>query len=525
MSRKESLFRGAAALAAAGLIIKVSNLLVRLPLTRLIGSEGLGIYQIALPAFFALFHLAAGGVPVAVQNLVAEYTAKGRRSVAEQVLRLALSYTMVAGGAASCILLAGSPLLARWLGEPRSYWALRALAPAVLLFAVDSVYRNYLQGRKLMTPSATASILEQGTKVTVTLVAAYLFIPLGREFAAGGAALGITVGAVISVLYMVYVYYQIRREDGLELPDYEPRALLVRRMISLAWPVTVGSVTLPLLNLVDVGIVQRGFLKAGYSQAEATSMYGAYQGIAVQVIWFPLVLTNALANAMVPVLAAAKARKDRAAVRERVYLGLRATGLICLPVAIGLAVLARPVVDLFGEPLAAVPLLYMAPVTYLGPLAWLLTAQLQALGRTGVPMRNLTIAWLVKIGLDAVLAPIRGVDVRGVAIASVVLFAVCCWLNVRALEEELEESLPWSDLLRGPLVASVVMGGALFGVGAAGFLPAGRNELLFAVAAVVAPVAYLGTLMATGAVTWPELKTLSGPVGTRLERWFQSFWA
>ena len=60
MSRKESLVRGAAALAVAGLVIKVSNLLVRIPLTRLIDSEGLGIYQIALPAFFALFHIAAG---------------------------------------------------------------------------------------------------------------------------------------------------------------------------------------------------------------------------------------------------------------------------------------------------------------------------------------------------------------------------------------------------------------------------------------------------------------------------------
>lgn len=523
MSRKESLVRGAAALALAGLIIKVSNLLVRVPLTRLIQAEGLGIYQMALPAFWALFHLAAGGVPVAVQNLVAEYVEKGRGTVAVQVKSLALTYTLLTGGIATLILMLGALPLAKLLGEPRTYWPLVALAPAVILSAVDAIYRSYLQGRKLMTPSATASIFEQGTKVIVTLVAAYLMLPLGRERAAGGAAFGITAGSAVSLLYMIYCYRQIRAEDTPGRYRYESRAYLVRRMLSLAWPVTLGSITMPLLSLLDVGLIRRGFVRAGYSQNEATALYGAYSGIAVQVVWFPFVLTNALANALVPVLTAARARGDEETVQERVLLGLRTAGLICLPVALGVAVLARPIAGLFGDPRAAVPLLYMAPIAYLGPLSWMMTAQLQALGRTGIPMRNYMLTTVLKIGLDSVVAPIRNVDVKGVALAGVLMFFTSCWLNARALEQELDEPLPWGWLLRGPLVASVIMGGALFGLAAAGLLPrAGWGSLSAAVA--VAPVIYLITLLTTRAVTWSELKELSGPVGTRLERWFNAFW-
>jgi stage V sporulation protein B len=521
VSRKESLVRGAAALAVAGLVIKVSNLLVRIPLTRLIDSEGLGIYQIALPAFFALYHLAAGGVPVAVQNLVAEYMAKGRRTVAEQVLRMALTYTTLAGGAAMLLLVAGAPLLARALGEARANWALMALAPAVPLFALDSIYRNYLQGRKLMTPSAVGSVLEQGTKVAVTMLAAYLLIPQGKEMGAAGAAMGITAGAVISMIYMVYMYRAIRAEDEPDRGRLESRGWLARRMISLAWPVTVGSVTIPLLTLVDVGIVQRGFLRAGYPQRMATAMYGAYSGIAVQVIWFPFVLTNALANALVPVLTAAKARGDMETVRERVLLGLRATGLICLPVTFGVALLAGPIARLFGEQMAARPLMYMAPVAYLGPLSWLMTAQLQGLGRTGIPMRNHIMAMGVKIGLDTLLAPIRGIDVMGVALASVAMFSTSCWLNARALEAEMDEPLPWGWLLRGPLLASVVMGGALFGLAAGGVMPV-ANLASVSVTLAVAPMLYVGTLVLSRALTWEEVKALGGPVAVKLERWFQT---
>jgi stage V sporulation protein B len=521
--RKESLFRGAAALAVAGLIIKVSNLLVRVPLTRAMTAEGLGIYQMALPAFYALYHIAAGGVPIAVQNLVAEYTEKGRRAVAEQVLRLALSYSMLAGGAAAVLMLVGAPVLARLLGEPKVEYALMAVAPAVLLFAVDSIYRNYLQGRKLMTPSATASVLEQGTKVGVTLGAAYLLIQHSKAMGAAGATLGITAGAVVSVLYMLYVYRQLRVEDGPLVDKLESRAFLVNRMIKLAWPVTLGSVFMPVLQLVDVGIVQRGFQRAGYAPAEATSMYGYYSGIGVQVVWFPIVLTTALANAMVPVLAGAKARGDHQAVVDRVLMGMRAAGLICLPVVLGVAVLAQPIANLFGEPAAAVPLRYLAPVAYLGPLAWLMNVQLQALGRTGPPMRNYAIAFVIKLALDALVAPVRGIDVRGVSLASVVMFLIMCWMNARTLEEELQEKLPWSWLLQGPLVASLVMAVALTGLAAAGFMPAAPAASVSA-AVVFAPVLYLATLVLSRAITWAEIKDLSGPVGIRLERLFQTFW-
>lgn len=536
MTRRESVLKGAAALALAGLLIKIGNLLVRLPLTRLVGSEGLGIYQMALPAYNALLHLAVGGVPVAVQNLVAEYNERGRRDVMHRVLRLALTYGLLAGGAAACLLLVGAPFLARALGDARAYWPLVALAPAVILNGLDSVLRHYMQGQKRMTPSAVASVVEQGTKIAVSMGAAILLLPLGLEYAAAGAALGITVGALASVLFMLW---RVRREQAEEEPDLDeappaaskaaskaarpvPRGLGMR-MLRLAWPVTLGSVTMPLLNVLDVSIVQRGFLKAGYPPAEATALYGAFAGIAVQVVWFPFVLTNAVANATVPTLTAAQARGDMQAVRQRVVLGLRTASLICLPVAIGAMVLAAPIALLFGEPLAADPLRHLGPVALLGPLTWMTVAQLQALGETGVPMRNLTLAMGLKLALDGMLAPIRGIDVNGVATASVIMFFTALWFNALALERLLGEPVPWGRILMGPMVASLVMGLGLVGLVAALWSPAGRMEAL-AAAAVAAPLLYGGTLIATRSITRTELLAMAGPFAPRLERWMAILW-
>lgn len=524
VSRKDSLVRGAMALALAGLIIKISNLMVRLPLTRLLSSEGLGIYQMALPAFNALLHIASGGVPVAVQNLVAEHTEKGERHVADRVLSMAVLYCLVAGGAATAILLVGAPLLARLLGDPRAVLPLVAVAPAVMLFSLDSVYRNYLQGRKVITPSATASVLEQLTKVLVTIGAAWMLMPLGKAYGAAGAALGMTGGAVVSLAYMLWTVRKVRAEDADEpAPRFSMPRGVGRRMLKLAWPVTLGSITLPLLNVLDVGVVQRGFLKAGYPLAEATALYGAYSGIAVQVVWFPFVLTNAFANASVPTLTAAQARGDMEGVRDRVLMGLRTASLICLPIAMGAMILAMPIVQLFGEPQAADPLRFLGPVALLGPLTWMTVAQLQALGETGAPMKNLGIAMALKLVLDALAAPIRGVDVKGVALASVVMFLVCLWLNSRTLERILDEAIPWGRLLIGPLVASLVMGGGVAGLTLATWNGIPRWEAIL-IALAVAPVLYLGTLVVTRTLTRTELLAMAGPLAPRLERFLTLIW-
>lgn len=517
--RRESLLKGAAALAVAGLFIKISNLLVRVPLTRLITAEGLGIYQMALPAFYALYHLAAGGVPVAVQNLVAEYAEKGRKRVADQVLTLALQFTLVAGGLACLLLLLVAEPLAIMLGEKRTYWSLVAVAPAILLAALDSAYRNYLQGLKRMTPTATAQTLEQATKMVATIGGALWLAKLGKEYAAAGAALGITVGGFASLLYMAWIVRKVRHqaeEEG-DWGKPERTSFLIGRMIKMAWPVTIASVLMPLLNLIDVGLVQRGFLTAGYEQSAATTLYGAYSGIAVQMVWFPVILTNALGNALGPVLTAAKAAGQPERVQSRAILGLRATAMLCMPVAVAAAMLSGAIAQLFDEPLAARPLAMLAPVAFLGPLTWLMTAYLQSLGRTGEPMRNMMIGMAFKLALDGLLAPIKGIDVLGVAFASVMMFTVGALLNGITLAHRLPEPLPWGEILAGPTLASIAMGAGLFMAAKAHLLHLGNLGLFTGVVAAAAPL-YVGVLLLTGAIKRHEIVGLLRPVTERFER-------
>lgn len=521
MARLESLAKGVLALALAGTIVRVSGFLYRVPLTRLIGAEGIGIFQLAMPAYGAALALVTGGIPLAVSKLVAEYAARGRLHVAEQVLRLGVMIVTVTGLIGAVVLALAAGRIAAALGNPQAVWSLLALAPAVPLFAIEICYRGYFHGRQSMTPSAVALITEQACRIAGTLAAAYALYPLGLEYAAAGAALGTDLGALGSVTYLIWKHRQLRVRARPPFDPGERWHTLAGRMALLAWPLTLGAIVIPLLSLVDVALIQRGLQRAGHSAAEATALYGHYAGMAMTLVTMPSVIIAAVCSALVPSVAAAWAAKDTAAVRERTVLAIRVTALLCIPAATGLLVVAEPIcAAVFGEPLAAEPLRWAAWAALLYPLHWVLGSSLQGLGQTALPMRNVTIGVLVKLGLDAALAPLPGVGVAGVALATTTSYLVVCWLNVVALERIFGAPLPWLQLCGGPLLAAAGMGLSIWVLLQTGLAPAGAWATVL-LALVLAPPVYAVLLLVSGAVDRAEWQRLAGPVWLRLERYLQ----
>jgi len=288
-------------------------------------------------------------------------------------------------------------------------------------------------------------------------------------------------------------------------------------MWRLAWPVTLGAMVLPLLNFLDVALIQRGLQHAGFSRGEATHLYGQLSGVVYTLVTMPNVLALGLAGALMPKVTAAWAagRPDLAA--RRCFLGLRATALVGLPAAVLFMVLAGPATQVFGVPEAAPLLVAAAPISLLSPLMLVVAGALQGLGRTGEPVRHLTAATVAKVVADGLVTRLPGVGIRGVVATSVLLHLLVLLANLRALERLLEHRVPWSRVLAAPLPAAVATGALLAGMVAVGWTLSGPWGAL-ATALVVAPPVYLGLLIAGRALTWAELRELARPLAARLER-------
>lgn len=522
MVKKDSFMKGVFTLAVAGIIVRITGFLYRVPLTRLIGAEGIGIYQLALPVFTALHAISVGGIAVAVANLVAEYTAKGRYQVAFQTMRLATVAVVVLGGAASVILILGARTAASLLGNPEAYYSLLVLAPALFFFALESCYRYYFLGRQLMMPSATALVMEQGLRITGTLTMASWLLPLGLDMAAAGVAFGTDLGAMGSLFYLLWCYRRVQahHQEGRRWDWGEPNYRLLRRLWTLAWPVTLGLLVLPMLNLADVAIIQRRLHAVGYTVEQATALYGAYTGMAMTLVSLPSVVIYALSQALHPAVSEANTRGDSADILNKVTLAIRATVLLCLPAGVGLALLARPLVTLiFREPSAVAPLLWVAPVALLQPLHIVGMSALEGLGNTGKPMRNLAFGMVIKLIIDFYLTGVPGINIRGPAIGLTVCYFVASWLNFRDLAYRHRIVIPWRRVIVGPAISALVMGLVIWWLRGAPGIRAQATWVAAMAILAFAPLVYGLILLGSGGVTRRDLREMGGPAGPWLERW------
>ncbi len=194
----------------AGLLVKVFGSVNRILLSRLLGGEGIGLYQMAYPVYLLLLAVSAAGIPVAISIMVSGYLARGDYGNVRRILRVSLLLMTVVGVVLASLLAIGADLIVTGgiISDQRVYFALLALVPAVLLGTVLASLRGYFQGHQLMLPTAVSQIVEQFVRVTAMLLLAYALLPRGLEYAAAGAALGTVPGSAAGLVVLIIFYYK-----------------------------------------------------------------------------------------------------------------------------------------------------------------------------------------------------------------------------------------------------------------------------------------------------------------------------
>ncbi len=177
----DKFLRGAMILTLAGLMVKVIGSVNRILLSRLLGGEGIGLYQMAYPVYLLLVAISSAGIPVAISIVVAEKLAQKDYANVQRIFKVSLGLTAAAG----FVLASGLFFVAGWLvdsgivTDARAYYGLIALTPAIFFSTVLACFRGFFQGNQLMTPPAVSQILEQVVRVVTMVALAYIFLPYG----------------------------------------------------------------------------------------------------------------------------------------------------------------------------------------------------------------------------------------------------------------------------------------------------------------------------------------------------------
>lgn len=424
-AEKGKLIKGAATIAMGGLVAKLIGAVYRIPLTNLIGGEGIGLYQLVYPFYCLLLTVSATGIPSSIAALTA------RKLAAEEEIRplfkTCMRLFLAIGGVSTAIMVALAPFLAKAQGESGLTGGYFALAPSVLIVSAISVFRGYFQGRNKMLPTALSEIIEQAVKVSVGLCVAYFF--RDNLYRAVTALLfAVTVSEAVA---LVFLWVRFRRDPAPDKLLKKGEKVGVKAVLKLSVPVTLSACLIPLFSLLDSVLIVR-LLKA-YAD-NAVTLYGLFSGGAVTVINLPVSVCYGIAAASVPALSAAVKKGESG--RKKLLHSLLLTFAISAFSAVGLYLFALPACrflfrSLSGEELATLVRLVrtfaLSAVTL--SCTQTLAACLTALGKPTRAAIAMAAAMTVKTILNLWLLRDPKISIYGAAIAASGGYAVSFLLD------------------------------------------------------------------------------------------------
>jgi len=439
MDKTGSFLRGALILSVAGALSKILGAVYRIPLARLLGGEGMGLYQMAYPIYTTILALATAGVPVAISVMVSRKETQGYTGDSKKIFRFSIIIMLIFGALLTLLVMKSARFLANSvLHEPRAYYPILAVAPAIFFSGLMSVFRGFFQGHQWMVPTAVSQVLEQLFRVTAVIILAFMLFPRGLEYAAAGATFGAVIGGVVSLVVLSIFYFKFNSAEehkpGQLLYSGERSWPMAKELVRLAIPVSFGAVVLPLVQVLDAIIVPGRLMAIQYTTSQATALYGQLSGMAAVLISLPTIFTISIATSMVPAISEARAHNDRLLLNNRINYGLRAGMLISFPCAAGLYVLAWQICDLlYATPEAGIPLEVLAFSTIALAAFQLSSAGLQGIGRPEIAMRHLIITGVLKTGFNYTLTAIPMLNIQGAALGTLAAFTIGSLMNIYSL--------------------------------------------------------------------------------------------
>lgn len=507
-------------LSLSTLVVKIIGLAFKIPMLSFLGTEGMGYFNSAYEIYALLCVIATAGLPVALSMMVSAARARGDGEEIKRVYRAARGMFLLLGVCGTAIMLALAEPLARIIGNPDAKAAIVAIAPALTFICFASTVRGYCQGFEQMTPTAVSQLIEALCKLGAGILFAVIAIKRGYGIptVAAFAVLGITLGTLLSLLYLLFAKrgkrYAVSLTQGQEATSTRG-APVWRKLLGIALPITLGSAVIGLTRIIDMALIMRRLQDTGVSVAESNRIYGAYTTLAVPVFSLIPALIAPVSMALVPQLTSCLERGDAQGQRTAVENSVRITVLLALPASLGLVGFARPILQLlFSGQTEAVevsaPLLSALGASVIFSCLMTTTnAVLQAYRKVYLPVISMAIGVLVKLVASYFLIGIEGIGPMGAPVGSLL-----CNLCATALNLYFMSSAPSCRLSVGKVLFKP-LGASFLAVGTAMVIYAKlggqmQSVLSLAIAIAAAVVLYLAVSIVSGAVRREDIELLPG---------------
>lgn len=490
-STREKYIKHGSVLAITSFLVRIIGMLYRIPMTAVIGDRGNGLYAAAFEIYNIILLVSTYTLPMAISKIVSPYFARGNFKSAYKFYRLSLVFALLAGVGFFALAFFGADFLSgTMLRSPMSAYALRVLAPTILVVSLMGVIRGFFQSTGSMIQTSVSQIIEQLVNAVISVLAAAMLFTYGSKleittgnpdfpyaYGAAGGTLGTFSGALIGFFYLVitvlvfngriksFAQTQNIRESS---PSYSE---MLRMLLLTIIPIIISTAIYNLNTILNQAVYYHTSVVQNISAAEYESMWGIFSGKYRLLTNVPIAVASSMVTSVIPSLSVSvNARAHNSVINKKLRNTVKIVMIFIIPCVVGFIVLGRPMIDMLfngseaSQKMAGNMMVYGSVVVLFTALSTLSTGFLQGLGYMRVPMVNSLIALIIQIVLFRILLYATPLGIYSMLIANLVFVFLIFLLNATVLKKYVGYRQEIARTFVLPGFASLIMGGITFGI-------------------------------------------------------------
>lgn len=388
--KKESFIKSTIILIIGGFLTKILGMIIKIIMSRLMGSEGIGLYMLVLPTFSLLIGICQFGIPTALSKLIAE-DSKNNKKLLFSLLPISLIINIII---ISFVILIAPTLAFNFLHEKRALLPILAILVVLPLTSTSSILRSYFFGKQMMLPHVVSNVLEDIIRLILVTIGIPIFINKGLEVAVTFVILTNIISELSSILIL---FFFLPKNLTIKKKDLTFNKSYAKEAMNISIPSTASRLVGSIGYFLEPIILTSTLTYCGYSSNFIVTEYGIISGFVLPLILLPSFFTLAISQALLPVISKATSSKEYSYARKKIKQGIFISLLIGVPASLALALFPEFFLKIiYNTKEGASYMRFLAPICILQYIQAPLSASLDAMGLTKLGLKATVIGTLIR---------------------------------------------------------------------------------------------------------------------------------
>lgn len=388
--KKNKFIKSTIILIIGGFITKILGMLIKIVMTRLIGTEGIGIYMLISPTFMLLISLAQLGFPIAISKIVAEDRVNNKNIVFSIIpISLLINILIII-----FMLLTSGYIANNLLHEPRSYYALICTGLVLPFISISSILRGYFFGKQKMIPHVVSNVTEDIIRLIIIMIGIPIFLTKGIEYAVAFIVLSNIISEITSIIVL---FFFLPKNFKLERKDFIPNATNMKNIFRISIPTTGSRLIGNIGHFLEPIIVTTILLQIGYTNTFIVKEYGIINGYAMPLLLLPSFFTAAISQALLPIVSNNYTKGNLKYTKNKIKQACLISLLIGIPATIIFELFPQVLLNYIYNTNEGINYIrFLAPICLLHYIQAPISSSLQAMGKATDSMKGTLIGMFLK---------------------------------------------------------------------------------------------------------------------------------